>query len=136
MTHSFNTLNIIDPKNPTGKRIEAVIPGDLIIRWYKYHPVMYENLRAVKAVLDDPKRIYAGIRAINEGWFCYVGRPETWYIKEDTEVPFPKNRVFAVYLNNRMHVYNFTAEYIDSDDPLSPKDWKNRFTGLLWQSTS
>lgn len=135
MTHSFNIFTI-DPRNPTGKRIEAVIPSDLSLKWYKYSPVKYENLRAVRAVLDDPKRIYTGIRVINEGGFCYVGRPETWYIKEDTEVPFPKNRVFAVYLNDRMCIYDFTAEYIDSEDPLSPRDWKNRFMGLLWQSTS
>ena len=135
MTHSFNIFTI-DPKNPRGGRIEVTIPGDLALRWYKYNPVKHENLRAVKAVLDNPKRIYTGIRAINEGGFCYVGRPDTWCVKEDLEVPFPENRVFAVYLNDRMYIYDFTAEYIDSEDPLSPKDWKNRFTGLLWRSTS
>jgi hypothetical protein len=135
VTHSFK-IYTIDPKNPTEKKIEVIIPGDLSLRWYKYHPVKYENLRAARAVLDAPKRIYTGIRAINEGGYCYIGRPETWYIKEDTEVPFPTNKVFAVYLSDRMCLYDFAAEYVDKEDSLSPKDWKNRFTGLLWQSTS
>ena len=66
----------------------------------------------------------------------WVGCPTTWYIREDTKVPFPKNRLFAVYLNDRMYVYDFAAEYVDNEDLLSPKDWKNRFMGLIWKSTS
>ena len=126
----------MDPHNPDGSKKETTIPGDLILRWFKYQPVQYENLRSVKHVLDNPKRIFSGIRELNEGGWCYVGKPEKWYVKERCEVPFPTHLVFAVYLNDRMAVYNFRAEKADTDDALSPINWKNRFGGLIWKSIS
>lgn len=48
---------IVDPINPAGERIQAVLPYQLILRYYKYHPVRYENLRAARSVLDRPERI-------------------------------------------------------------------------------
>jgi len=96
---------ILDPEDPEGPRVQAVLPGRLISYYYKFHPVNYENLRAAKFVLEHPKRLFAGIRAFNEGGWCFTGRPETWHIREDVTAPFPANLVFAVYLNSRCFVY-------------------------------
>ena len=114
----------------------AVFPNDLLIRSYKYDTVQFENIRAAVEVLDDPKRIFTGLRELREGWWCYVGRPGTWYVTETRQAPFPPNLVYVVYMNDRMWIYEWRAEEADSEDPLSPVDWKNRFAGLVWKSVS
>jgi len=126
----------IDPNNPAGPPVDAIFPGHLTLRYWKYSPVDFENLRAANYVLENPKRIFFGVRAYNQGGWCYTGRPAQWYIKEGALVPFPKERVFAVYLNPNMHVYQCRAEYADPVDPLCPVNWQDRYRGLTWKSTS
>src|SRR5688572_11399593 len=92
---------IIDPNNPSGPKIDATIPSSLIINYYKYYPVRYENLVAAKFVLENPKRIFSGIRQFNEGGWCFTGKPKAWRIQELVTAAFPDNLVFAVYLNSR-----------------------------------
>lgn len=126
----------IDPNNPAGRKIDAIFPGRYTLHLYKCSPVDYENLRAAKYVLENPKRIFFGVRMFNQGGWCYTGRPHDWYIKQQAIVPFPKGMVFAVYLNPRMHVYECRAEYAAADDPLCPANWQERYRGLTWKSTS
>ncbi len=127
---------IIDPQNPTGPKVDAIFPGDLTLRYYKYSPVRYFNLITAKHVLDNAERIFFGVREFNEGGWCYTGRPDEWYIRENVIAPFPGDKVFAVYLNPNLRVYECRAEYADPDDPLSPVDWQKRYRGLIWKSTS
>lgn len=126
----------IDPKNPTGPKVDAIFPGDLTERYFKYSPVRYMNLIAAKFVLEHAERIYFGVREFNEGGWCYTARPEQWCIRERVEAPFPKDKVFAVYLNPNMRVYECRAEYVADDDPFAPEDWQERYRGLTWKSTS
>lgn len=128
--------DIIDPNNPRGPKVKAIIPHWLILKYYKFHPVRYENLRATKHVLENPLRIFTGVRIYNEGGLCFVGRPNQWYIREATQVPFPQDLIFAVYMNPRFHVYECRAEHAASDDPSSPENWQNRYGGLIWRNTS
>jgi len=37
-THDY-TVEIINPDNPTGPRVQGTIPHRLILNYYKYHPV-------------------------------------------------------------------------------------------------
>lgn len=126
----------INPNNPTGEKVDAIFPGFYTTRLYKYSPVAFENLRAAKYVLENPKRIFFGVREFNEGGWCYTGRPVEWFIKERTVVPFPDGKIFAVYLNPRRQVYECRAEYAANDDPLCPIQWQERYRGLIWKSTS
>ncbi len=125
----------INPVDPAGPKVDAVFPGSYTLRLYKYSPVDYQNLRAAKHVLENPKRIFCGVREFNEGGWCYVGRPSEWHIKERHVVPFPEDKVFAVYLNPRLFVYECRAEYAAEDDPLCPINWTTRYRGLIWKST-
>jgi len=129
-------MEVINPDDPSGPKRQAIIPYQLVIHYYKYHPVRYENFRAVQYVLQNPDRIFAGIRQFNEGGWCFTGRPGTWYVKADVVLPFPDNLVFAVYLNSRMFVYEARAEYCATDDSLCPIDWQDRYGALIWKSTS
>ncbi len=130
------TCKVIDPMNPGGPKIDAIFPGAYTEHLYKYSLVDYENLRAAKYVLEHADRIFLGVREFNQGGWCYVGRPVEWYIRDTTVASFPQDRVFAVYLNPNMRVYECRAEYIDLADPLSPEDWQGRYGGLRWKSTS
>lgn len=126
----------IDPVNPSGPKIDAIFPGDLTLRYYKYSPVRYLNLIAAKFVLENTERIFFGVREFNEGGWCYTACPAEWYIKENLVAPFPEDKVFAVYLNPNMRVYECRAEYAADDDPRCPVDWQKRYRGLSWKSTS
>lgn len=126
----------INPKEPTGPKIPAILPVGLMERYYKYRFVDFENLRAAKHVLEKPKRIYPVLREFSEEerW-CYIGRPESWYVAENVTAPFPRHLVFAVYLDSRMIVYQSRAELAAQDDHMSPVNWQNRYGGLVWKST-
>jgi len=126
----------IDPGDPTGAKAKAIFPGDYTTRLFKYSPVDYWNLIAAKHVLEHTERIFFGVRELNEGGWCYTGRPIEWYIKEGVVASFPDNMVFAVYLNPNMRVYECRAEYVADDDPHCPNDWQTRYRGLTWKSTS
>jgi len=131
------TVKTVDPKNPTGPKVEAVIPRWWASKLYKMHPVDFQNLRAVKHVLENVERIFRDIREFNQGGWCFTGRPERWCVRnEDIEVPFPPGRILAVYLDPALRVFDFQAEKTAQDDPLSPIDWQNRYGALMWKSTS
>jgi hypothetical protein len=129
-------INIVNPNDLGGAKIRAIIPYQLILNYYKYYPVRYENFRAVKYVLENPKRIFAGIREFNEGGWCFTGKPQTWHIRADVQAPFPSNLVFAVYLNSGYVIYESRAEIAADDDMLCPISWQNRYGALIWKSTS
>jgi hypothetical protein len=128
-------INIINPEN-TAQTTCAVIPYDVYLNAYKFMPVVYENLRAAKYVLENPYRIFAGIRRFNDGGWCFTGRPDRWHIKESTMANFPDHLIFAVYLNPSLCVYEWRAEKADPDDPSSPEGWKDRYKALIWKHTS
>jgi len=130
------SLQVLDPANPQGPRVAAIIPHRLIMYWYKFFPVRYENFRAVKYVLENPKRIYSGVRVFNDGGWCFTGRPATWYVQEGVRVAFPNELVFAVYLNPRFYVYEARAETAAEDDRFSPVDWEDRYAALVWKNIS
>lgn len=126
----------IDPGNPSGPKIKVIIPHYIYERAYKYNPVKYENLRAVKEVLENPQRIFWGIREHAEGGWCYVGKPRQLYVKENTIIDFPEDKVFAVYINPRFVVFDWCLEYIDKSNEMSPEGWQERYRSLVWKSTS
>jgi len=68
---------IVNPTDLTGPRIQAIIPYRLILNYYKFLPVRYENLRVAKHVLENPMRIFSGVRQFNEGGWCFTGRPQS-----------------------------------------------------------
>ena len=122
----------IDPQNPNGPRIDVIFPAGYTLGLYKHSSVDFENLRAARCVLENTDRIFFGVREFNEGGWCYTGRPQMWFIRERIEVPFPKDRVFAVYVNPLMRVYECRAEFVADDDLLCPINWRTRYRGLTW----
>ena len=125
-----------NPLDPEGELVDAIFPADLTLKWYKKAPVRYWNLIAAKFVLDNVQRIFRGIREFNAGGWCYTARPDDWYIRVDVVAPFPKDKVFAVYVNPRMRVFECRAEYIADDDDMCPKGWRDRYGGLIWKGIS
>lgn len=126
----------LDPTDPTGPKIKVIIPYPVFLRAYKYNSVKYENIRGVKEVLENPKRIFWGVREYSEGGWCYVGRPTKLFLTENKVVDFPKNKVFAVYINDRFAIFDWILEYVDDKDMLNPKDCEKRYRSLVWKSTS
>lgn len=130
------SIEIIDPRDPAGPQARAIIPYNLVLRLYKINPVAYENLTCAKDVLENPRRIFEGTREHQTGGWCFVGGPGEWHIRQDVIVPFPRNLVFAVYLNPSMVVYDWRAEKQDPDDPLSPLGFGERYRRRIWPHTS
>lgn len=128
---TYRTLDPLDPGS--GNTTEVRFPSDFVERLNKYRPVDFQNLRTVAKVFDAPNRIFYGLRELHEGGWCYVGKPNEWWIREDVIVPFPPNMVFAIYLQQDLWVYTFRAEYADTNDPLSPQGWDQRYQKLVWK---
>lgn len=124
------------PKDPARETVDVIIPGAYYERLYKYASVKYENLRAAKYVLENVDAIFSGVREFDDGGWCYVGRPLEWVIRQEIKEPFPDDRIFAVYVNPNLRLYEHRAEYIADDCPRYPKDWQNRYQGLIWTNTS
>lgn len=129
-------LKILNPEDLSGPKIDAVVPHSLYLQFYKFSPVKYENLMIAKFVLENPLRIFSGVRQFNDGGWCFTGKPASWYIEEGVRVPFPDHLVFAVYLNAAFYLYEARAERCASDDKLCPNDWQNRYKALVWKNTS
>jgi hypothetical protein len=129
-------IEIRNPDDPANLKVRATIPYRLIEAYYKYDIVRWLNFIAVKHVLENTERIFAGVRRFNDGGWCFTGKPGMWYIRETVQVPFPKGLVFAVYLNPRFFVYEARAERVAFDDEFSPIDWQNRYKTLIWKNTS
>lgn len=125
-----------NPVDPDGDPVDAIFPAELTLRWYKYAPVRYWNLIAAKFVLENVKRIFRRVREFNAGGWCYTARPKTWFIRVDQKDGFPDDKVFAVYLNPNLRVYECRAEYAADDDNMCPVNWRDRYGGLIWKSTS
>ena len=124
-------LYAVDPRD-LKRQVEVRIEFDTFNRWFKrFYQTRGQNLRTAKEVLLHPTRIYVGLKRPfdQEGW-CYVGKPNQWYIKE-TLVPFPENLVYAVYLNDRRSVFDHYPEDADASDSLSMHDWENRFGDII-----
>lgn len=130
------TIRCRDPRAPEHDTVNVIIPGDLIEHCYCSLPVQFENFRAAKFVLENPRRIFSGVRLLNQGGWCYVGKPSEWYIRENTIAPFPEQFVFAVYVNPNFRLYEFRAEKVAPDDPDSPIGWAERYGALIWKRTS
>lgn len=130
------TYPTLDPLDPcSGNKTEVRFPEDFLQRLNKYRPVDYYNLRTAAKVLDEPTRIFYGTREFREGGWCYVGKPEQWWVRERTNCPFPKHLVFAVYLDDSLFVYAFRAEKADPNDELNPEKWEERYQTLIWKKS-
>jgi len=127
---------IIDPNNPLGDRIEAKIPGEVYMRHYKESYVKYLNLIAAKAVLENTLLIFEGVREFQEGGWCFIGRPESHYVRENVTAPLSHDQVFAVYLNPAMSVYEWRLEDAEESNSWYPMGHQNRYDRLVWKSTS
>jgi hypothetical protein len=133
----YYEIETIDPKNPAGRRINVFLPLDLAIKFLKTRRTRYMNLTCAKQVLNNPQRIFEGIREYEQGGWCYAGKPTEWYVGDVAEVPFPDGLVFAVYVNRRLEVYHWRAEKCDRDDRFCPIDWRTRYGGgMIWPITS
>lgn len=106
-----------------------------------YQPNDYINLATVHEVLNNPNRIFAGLnRPVIDSseWKCVVGKPKNWFMGTDGDItaPFPRNLVYLVFLNDRYSLIGFYAYRADSEDPLSPEGWRDRFVERIWKRPS
>ena len=104
------------------------------------------------SVLEDPVRIFKGIREFaeddflgkvpnldTEDWsssWCYVGVPDFRYTKDGKEVPFEKRMVFCVYVNPRLEIFHHRPDMADRFDLKCPTGYQTRFGGTIWTKSS
>jgi hypothetical protein len=130
-------FEIMNPEDPEGPKVQCRIPGEVYEWHYKMNYVKYLNLTAARDVLLSPKLIFGGVRIFQQGGWCFVGTPSSVHLRENITVPLAPDVVYGVYLNPRLHVYEWRAEPRESPGSLFPKDWNDRYVkGLVWQSTS
>lgn len=131
----FLSVDAADPHNPD-KIIEALIPIETLQYYYRMRHPRWKNVERAKQVLESPSRIYHHVREISEGGWCYTGRPHSYWLKWDVEVPLPRHLLFAVYMNPGYHVYEWRLEKVDPDDPQAPLGWRERYGEESWRRDS
>ena len=134
MTADFS-FKIMDPAAPLGPKADCTIPGYLTERHYKCNPTKFNNLLMARTVLDAPLLVFEGVREFNEGGWCFVGRPGQYYLREDVMVPLSDGRVFAVYLNPQLILYEWRLEYAQAPATPFPRGHADRYRRLAWQRT-
>lgn len=128
-------FDVLDPGNPLGPKIQARLSGELYLHHYKCNYVKYLNLIAARHVLSNTLAIFEGVRDFQEGGWCYLGRPTSYYLRENVEAPLEHSRVFAVYINPAMGVYEWRLEVADANGSSLPEKHENRFKRLVWKAT-
>ncbi|MGR3302020.1 MAG: hypothetical protein ACUZ8I_05890 [Candidatus Scalindua sp.] len=124
-----------------GKKIQIRIESKYYERLLIYLPNDFLNLSTVHEVLNNPNRIFSGLNrphSDSSNMLCFVGKPKYWYVgtSKSVSVPFPSNLVYLVFLNERNSIFEFRAEKADTEDPLSPIGWKDRFGERTWKKNS
>lgn len=100
------------------------------------------NLRTAMEVLENPLRIYHGIRdprtEERSGW-CYIGKPPFVVDYEGRKIAFPDGKLYTVFLNERYDVIDWGKENEDPqssgrlrDEELGTE--RSRFGELVWQN--
>lgn len=130
------TIQVVDPDRPPTSFVNAVIPGDLYQHYFKTNEAKYRNLVAADFVLRNPTLIFEGVREYQEGGWCYVGRPASYFLRPKIEVPLPPGFVFAAYLNPVRRLYEWRLEPAESDNSPYPKAHEDRYKRLAWTSIS
>ncbi len=127
-------LDAQDPHDPDSVA-KIKLPGDLIERFFRQSNTKVENLPLVAATLRQPDAVFEGIRERSTGGWCYTKtRPsDEWTIQDNISSTFPAHLLFAVYLNPRMHVYEWRAERAVRPGSAYPEDWEARFLRCIWQ---
>ena len=135
--HGCFCCQTIDPTAPTGGMWQVFLPTSVVDELFKRLGNDFWNLLlCAKPVLDNPKRIFEGVRDYEEGGWCYVGIPDEISPAEKVKAPFPPGFVYAVYVNPEREVYWWCLEKSAKDDPLCPEDWQERYGSLKWSRTS
>ena len=135
MTKSYG-VHTRDPRDPFGEKTTVWFPGELILGYYKKDPTHYANIETAVWVLESPLLIFEGVRQLNKGGWCFVGKPPQWYVADRVVATFPEKLVYSVYINPSLYVYNFRADEVDASDARYPLDWRNRYRREIWPATS
>lgn len=120
-----------------GKEVEIRIEPNYYKHLLIYCPNDFTNLFTVYEVLKNPNRIFSDLKrpcSDSSNKLCVVGKPRHWYVGvNNASALFPPGFVYLVFLNERKSIFEFGAEPSDTEDPLNPVDWENRFGELIWK---
>ncbi|MCX5674736.1 MAG: hypothetical protein NTX87_06985 [Planctomycetota bacterium] len=134
--HDGILVDALNPHEQTGATWSVLLPIGLVRHWLKESEVDYQNLKhLVPEILRKPVAVFGGVRVYEQGGYCYLGKPADWYIRPNCLVPFPKERIFAVYVNPMCRLYEIQAEKVEPPSLYRPKGWKDRYEALLWSTT-
>jgi hypothetical protein len=126
-------VEALNPHGQTAATWTVLVPVSLVRHWLKESEVDFQNLKhLVPAILRAPVAVFEGVRDYEEGGYCYLGKPTDWYVKPRCLVPFPKDRIFAVYVNPMRRLYDIQAEKTEPGSMYRPEGWKERYEALLW----
>lgn len=99
-------------------------------------PWKYYNAELIQEILQEPCSIFKGLKRPNfENGFCYAGRG-TYSLDDDgSEVAFPDNRLFVVfvgYVEHSLIVLDWEFRECDPDDINIPINATRDFEECVW----
>lgn len=87
----------------------------------------------VPMILQHPTAVFEGFGRDEDedrtgyGWRCYCGIPDHAYLRDGSAIPPHSGQVYLVFVNDEGVAYNWRWEEADSEQPLLPVDYADRF---------
>lgn len=87
----------------------------------------------IPEVLAKPTAIFMGLKRENMGdGISYCGVAKTRFLDKYTTVPFPPDRVFMVFINEKDEIFDWDMTREDPGFTHFPINCDDRFINLLW----
>ncbi len=126
-----------DPEKLDGTLRKYYLSVRDLQRCYKHARLKALNIAAALHVLRDPIRINRGIRPKSRRkWgYCYVGRPDQWYVTDGVLAPLPPFLLYCAFVDNQDVLYEWRAERAEDASKGLLQDRGVRFEEEIWTRT-
>jgi hypothetical protein len=100
-------------------------------------PGKCHDVRIARTVLEDPRRIYSGIRPdeVDDWGWCYVSPYNSHFSERGKEVDLEGEWLFLAFISPRYTLLEWGLERPTEGDPLLPESANIRFGQLVWPTT-
>jgi len=125
----------IPGKDPYGDGETEFRISDQKVDSTRYEPEQKfcELVHTLPLVLKAPMAIFEGLeREGFEKGLCFTGKTDRYRLRQAVETPFPRGKVFAIYMDKSRFIFEWRLEREDPEHDGHPVRWTQRFTRRLW----
>lgn len=121
--------------SPPANVCEFKISTQRILHFRAHGPDhVYFNLKNLPNALQFPLAVFQGLdREGHEKSVCYVAKPRSRFVDENTSLTVDSSSVFVVFITSTLEVFDWRFEKADERDDKFPVGYAQRFGSLVWR---